>query len=75
LNFETTHTDTKNYEIRQLTDAGECLAAATVEAPSGEAAAKQLKKVVDGTGRIEICLDGRAVNEMGVSYWRKRVKR
>ncbi|WP_146602336.1 hypothetical protein [Novipirellula aureliae] len=75
MNFETTQTDTKSYEIRQMSDAGKCLSAATVEAPSGEAAAKQLKNVVDGTDRIEICLDGKAVNEMGVSYWRKRVKR
>lgn len=64
----------KRYEIRQLTDEGNVLSANTVEAMSSEAAAKQLKHLVDGTGRIEVCLDGKAVNEMGVNYWRQRVR-
>ena len=64
----------KRYEIRQLKDDGSVLAENTVEAMSGEAAAKQLKQLVDGTGRIEVCLDGKAVNEMGASYWRQRVR-
>ncbi|TWU38505.1 hypothetical protein [Novipirellula artificiosorum] len=75
MNLETTPTTTKKYEIRQLSDAGDVLSAQAVDASSGEAAAKQLKQVVDGAGKIEVCLDGISVSEMGVSYWRKRVRR
>lgn len=68
-------TGQKEYEIRQVDDSGALLASERVAAQSGEAAAKQLRKVVDGTERIVVCLDGSPMNEMGVSYWKQRVRR
>lgn len=68
-------TGTKTYTIRQIDRDARVLAESPVEAPSGEAAAKQLKDVRTGTERIEVCLDGKPMNEMGVDYWRQRVRR
>ena len=65
----------KTYEIKQVDADGELLASAQVEAASSEAAAKQLAEVVDGAERIVVCLDGSPMNEMGVNYWKKRVRR
>lgn len=65
----------KTYEIKQIDDRGTVLSSSNVEAGSGEAAAKQLRKVVDGTRRIEVCLDGAKMNEMGVDYWLTRMRR
>lgn len=68
-------TGTKTYTIRQIDEDSRVLSETPVEAASGEAAAKQLREVRNGTDRIEICLDGKAMNEMGVDYWRQRVRR
>jgi len=65
----------KTYEIRQVDDDGDVLASLKVDAESGESAAKQLKEVANGTRDIKICLDGEVMNEMGVDYWMKRVRR
>jgi len=65
----------KTYEIRQVDDDGDVLASFKVDAESGESAAKQLKEVATGTRGIKICLDGEVMNEMGVDYWMKRVRR
>lgn len=65
----------KTYEIKQLDRAGTVLDSFPVEAQTGEAAAKQLKEVADGTETIAVCLDGAPINEMGVDYWQKRVRR
>ncbi len=68
-------TGTRTYTIRQIDSDARVLSEFPVEAPSGEAAAKQLKEVPTGTDRIEVCLDGKRMNEMGVDYWRQRVRR
>lgn len=65
----------KTYEIKQVDDDGAILDSTEVEAESGEAAAKKLRQVVDGTQRIEVCLDDAVMNEMGVDYFNKRVRR
>ena len=46
----------------------------TVDAASGEAAAKQLQRVAEGTDRIVVCLDGSPMTEMGIDYWQKRMR-
>ena len=68
-------TGTKTYEIKQMDDDGSLLSSLQVDAASSEAAAKQLREVVDGTDRIVVCLDGAPMNEMGVDYWQKRIRR
>ena len=65
----------KTYEIKQVDAQGDLLASVQVDADSGEAAAKQLRKVVDGAKSIKVCLDGNVMNEMGVGYWRTRIRR
>ncbi len=75
MSADFTDTGIKVYEIQQIHQDGSVLSSKQVEAASGEAAAKQLREVVDGTDRIAICLDGAAINEMGVDYWLKRVRR
>lgn len=65
----------KTYEIKQIDDQGELLASVDVEADSGEAAAKQLEEVADGTQNIKVCLGDDVMNEMGVDYWIKRMRR
>jgi len=65
----------KTYEIKQVDADGDTLASVRVDADSGEAAAKQLTEVVDGAKNIKICLDGNVMNEMGVHYWRSRIRR
>ena len=68
-------TGTKMYEVKQINDSGSLLSSLRVDALSSEAAAKQLREVVDGTDRIIVCLDGAPMNEMGVDYWQKRIRR
>ena len=68
-------TGTRTYTIRQIDSDAHVLSEDPVEATSGEAAAKQLKEVRSGTDRIEVCLNGKPMNEMGVDYWRQRVRR
>ena len=63
------------YTIRQIDSQKTVLSEQQIEAVSGEAAAKQLKQVVDQTDRIEVALNGETVNEMGVTYWKQRVRR
>ncbi len=75
MTSEFNETGIKVYEIKQIGHDGIVLSSKQVEASSGEAAAKQLNQVVDGTDRISICLDGTSMNEMGVEYWQKRVRR
>lgn len=65
----------KTYEIKQIDGDGAVLQTTPVDAQSGEAAAKQLSEIADGTEKISICLDGEPINEMGVDYWQKRVRR
>ncbi|QDT05801.1 hypothetical protein K227x_42060 [Rubripirellula lacrimiformis] len=69
------HAGLKTYEIEQISDSGALLQTVTIEADSGESAAKQLKSVADGAQSIRVCLDGDVMNEMGVDYWQKRVRR
>ncbi|MCD0462986.1 hypothetical protein [Roseiconus lacunae] len=71
----TEFTEMKTYDIQQIGDAGSVLATIPIDAISGEAAAKQLKSVERGTEKIVVCLDGAPMNEMGVDYWQKRVRR
>lgn len=68
-------TGSKTYEVKQIDGEGEVLQTVEVEALSGEAAAKQLSEVADGTKRIAICLDGNPMSEMGVDYWNTRLRR
>ncbi len=72
---EWSDTGFKTYQIKQMDGAGAVLNSTEVEAESGEAAAKKLRQVVDGAQRIEVCLDDAVMNEMGVDYWLKRVRR
>jgi hypothetical protein len=65
----------KTYEVMQVDDDGDLLSTLSIEAKSGEAAALQLQQVADGTKSIKICLDGNVMNEMGVNYWRTRIRR
>ena len=71
----TEFTEMKTYQVEQIGDEGSVLATIPIEAISGEAAAKQLKSVAEGTQRIVISLDGSPMNEMGIDYWMKRVRR
>lgn len=66
---------TKLYEIRQLDSDGLLLASIPIEANSSAAAARDLKEIVRGTDRIEVTLDGVAMNQMTVSYWKTRVRK
>ncbi|WP_145100980.1 hypothetical protein [Rosistilla carotiformis] len=66
---------TNVYTIRQIDSHKTVLSEKQVEAVSSEAAAKQLKQVVDETDKIEVTLNGETVNEMGVSYWKQRIRR
>jgi len=75
LSSEFIDTGTKLYTIRQLDSDARVLSESNVEAPTSEAAAKQLRDVVNGTDRIEVCLGGEPMNEMGVDYWRQRMRR
>jgi hypothetical protein len=72
---EWNETGLKTYQIKQVDDSGLVLNTVDIEAESGEAAAKKLRQVVDGAQRIEVCLDDAVMNEMGVDYWLKRVRR
>ncbi|MCS7465978.1 hypothetical protein NZK35_04735 [Stieleria sp. ICT_E10.1] len=65
----------KTYEVKQIDGDGTVLESFPVDAKSGEAAAKQLENVADGTEKIAVCLDGDPINEMGVDYWLKRMRR
>lgn len=67
--------DSKTYEIQQQDETGVVLASQSVEATSGDSAAKQLQEVLDQTQRIVVCLDGSPVNEMGIDFWLKRMRR
>ena len=58
-----------------MDDDGAIISSVHVDAQSSEAAAKQLREVADGADRIIVCLDGAPMNEMGVDYWKKRVRR
>lgn len=72
---EWTDSEVKHYEVKQMDDEGAVLSSVRVDAQSSEAAAKQLREVADGTDRIVVCLDGAPMNEMGVDYWKQRVRR
>ncbi|WP_253155163.1 hypothetical protein [Stieleria tagensis] len=65
----------KTYEIKQIDSHGDMVSSVQVDAESGESAAKQLQQVADGAESIKVCLDGNVMNEMGVDYWLKRVRR
>lgn len=66
----------KTYEVKQVDGDGcNVVVPVRVEAHSGESAAKQLSKVAEGTQSIKVYLDGEVMNEMGVDYWQKRVRR
>ncbi len=65
----------KTYEVKQIDGDGTVLQSIPVDAESGEAAAKQLQNLADGTEKIAVCLDGAPINEMGVDYWLKRMRR
>jgi hypothetical protein len=65
----------KRYEIKQFDDDGAVISSFAVEAASSEAAAKQLREVDGDTCKIAVCLDGEPMNEMGVDYWKQRVRR
>jgi len=65
----------KTYQIKQVDDSGLVLNTVDIEAESGEAAAKKLRQVVDGAQNIKVCLNDVVMNEMGVDYWQKRVRR
>ncbi len=75
ISMQCSDSETKTYEVKQVDRDGDLLASVRIDAESGEAAAKQLKQVVDGTQNIQICLDGNVMNEMGVNYWRTRIRR
>lgn len=64
-----------SYEIQQIGKAGQVLTSQTVLAHSGEAAARQLRDVVDGADKILVYRDGARMNEMRVGFWKKRVRR
>lgn len=66
---------TNVYTVLQLDSDKTVLSEKQVEAVSSEAAAKQLKQVVDETASIHVALNGETVNEMGVSYWKQRMRR
>lgn len=66
----------KIYEILQVdSDGFQVVEPVRVEAENGESAVKQLEQVADGAESIRICLNGDVMNEMGVDYWQKRVRR
>ncbi|QEG00110.1 hypothetical protein Mal15_41790 [Stieleria maiorica] len=65
----------KTYEVKQIDGDGAVLDSFPVDAKSGEAAAKELENIAAGTEKIAVCLDGDPINEMGVDYWIKRVRR
>jgi hypothetical protein len=68
-------TGERAYEVQQIDNDGELLSAVRVDAVSSDVAVRQLDSVVEGTDRIVVCLDGDAMNEMSVGYWKKRVRR
>ena len=72
---EWNETGIKTYQIKQVDDAGLVLNTVDIEAESSEAAAKKLRQVVDGALHIKVCLNDAVMNEMGVDYWLKRVRR
>lgn len=65
----------KTYEVKQIADDGALISSFSVDAASSEAAAKKLREVDRDTSKIAVCLDGEPMNEMGVDYWKQRVRR
>ena len=65
----------KTYEVKQIDGDGTVLQSIPVDAESGEAAAKHLQNLADGTAKIAVCLDGAPINAMGVDSWLKRMRR
>lgn len=65
----------RQYEVQQIDADGLVIGSFSVEARSSEAAAKQLSEVAEDTHKISVCLDGTPMNEMGIDYWKKRVRR
>lgn len=70
-----TDSSIKSYEIQQVDGDGTVLSSRHVDAENSEAAARQIREIVDGTDRIVVCLDGARMNEMGIDYWQKRIRR
>ncbi len=71
---ESIQPEEKTYHVQQLDADGDVLASVAVEAVSGEAAAKQLREVADGTESINVCLNDEVMNEMDVQYWHQRMR-
>lgn len=65
----------KMYEVQLQDGSGGVLLSKQVEASSGDAAARQLDGVVNGTEAIVVLLDGNRVLEMGIEFWQKRARR
>ena len=65
----------KMYEIQLQDESGDVLSSKHVEAASGDAAARQVNEIVNGTAKIVVLTEGKPVNEMGVEFWQKRVRR
>ncbi len=65
----------KLYEIRQLDSDGLLLSSVPIVADSSASAARDLKEIVNGADRIEVALDGVAMNQMTVNYWKTRVRK
>ncbi len=65
----------KQYEVKQIDASGQVIDSLSVEADSSEAAAKQLRDVSADTRKISVCVDGKSMSEMGIEYWKKRVRR
>ena len=75
LNMEWADPTEKTYEVKQFDDDGAVISSFSVDAASSEAAAKKLREVDRDTSKIAVCLDGAPMNEMGVDYWKQRVRR
>lgn len=61
------------YQVRQLDINGQLLQEDQVEGSSYNAALRQLKKVVDGAWRLEVCDEqGNKAGGVTVEYWRQK---
>ena len=64
----------KVYEVQLQDKSGGVLSSKHVEAASGDAAARQVDEIVNGTAKIVVA-DGKAAFEMGVEFWQKRARK
>lgn len=65
----------KVYEVQLQDKSGGVLSSKHVEAASGDAAARQVDEIVNGTAKIVVVADGKAAFEMGVEFWQKRARK